>query len=137
MWVSILWDLSFKEKPIKERITLVKDNCCCFKRLLPHLVQNCKSEVKCETCGKAHLGIMHKPPPNNQLPTPITTNCTKVCGKNTYGRSCEKICLAKMYTKERPSDVVPTYVLIDNQSDGSLADERLLNRLNIRGGTSR
>ncbi|KAJ8020558.1 hypothetical protein HOLleu_40182 [Holothuria leucospilota] len=129
---------SFREKPIEERTTLVKDNHLCFKCLLPgHLARNCKSAVKCETCGKTHLSIMHKPTPNNQEPTPVTTNCTKVCGSNSYGRSCAKICLAKVYTSERPNDAVLTYVLIDDQSDGSLVDRKLLDQLKVNGGTSR
>ncbi|XP_071833874.1 uncharacterized protein [Apostichopus japonicus] len=130
---------SFQEKSHEEKTLFVKDNRLCFKCLRPdHFSRNCKSQVKCETCSKGHITIMHRPVPNRESPTAsVTPRCTKVCGRSMQGRSCAKICLAKAYLEDKPEQAVLTYVLIDDQSDGSLINENLLNRLDVTMRKSR
>ncbi|KAJ8031579.1 hypothetical protein HOLleu_24812 [Holothuria leucospilota] len=129
----------FQEKTLEERTSFVKSNRLCFKCLQTgHMARNCKSEVKCETCGKGHVTIMHRTPPNQETPpTSITLNCTKVCGENEQGRSCAKICLAKVYLTGKPEKAALAYVLIDDQSDGSLINGNLLDSLDVTGKKSR
>ena len=146
----------FKEKSPDEKIAVLKENRLCFRCLKPnHLIKNCKTGVRCDLCGKAHVTVMHRPAPSHEVPsasnqTPsatgekenqpwrtVTPKCTRVCGQGREGRSCAKICLAKAYLQEKPERVVTTYVIIDDQSDGSLINENLLDSLEVKLEKSR
>ena len=146
----------FKEKSPDEKIAVLKENRLCFRCLKPnHLIKNCKTGVRCDLCGKPHVTVMHRPAPSHEVPsasnqTPsatgekenqpwrtVTPKCTRVCGQGREGRSCAKICLAKAYLQEKPERVVTTYVIIDDQSDGSLINENLLDSLEVKLEKSR
>lgn len=66
-------------------------------------------------------------------PSRVTTTCTEVCGDKPGGRSCSKICLANIYVNDHPGKKVKAYVLIDDQSNCSLAKPQLFNLLNLDG----
>lgn len=51
----------------------------------------------------------------------VTTSCTEVCGKGQWGRSCSKICLAKIYPEGFKDEAIKVYVILDDQSNRSLA----------------
>ncbi|XP_038063243.1 uncharacterized protein LOC119733951 [Patiria miniata] len=144
----------FCQKSIDEKISFVKENRLCFRCLRAnHIIKNCKTPVRCDICGKSHVTVMHRPAPSQEVPpasnqTPptmkydnrpqiiVTPKCTRVCGNGKEGRSCAKICLAKAYLEEKPDHVITTYVIIDDQSDGSLINENLLERLGVKQNKS-
>ena len=63
----------------------------------------------------------------------VTTSCTEICGGRASGRSCAKICLANIYATDHPDKKVKAYVVIDDQSNCSLAKPRLFDQLNLQG----
>ena len=67
----------------------------------------------------------------------VTNTCTETCGQNSggAGRSCTKICLANVYAESEPDKKVKAYVLIDEQSNYSLARAKLFKKLDIKGTT--
>jgi hypothetical protein len=126
------------------------------------MAKDCKLPVKCTECeSDKHLAALHverKPKPkdpeevqggeqrNGQQdgtdkmdkqqsdePSRITTTCTEICGDKPGGRSCSKICLANIYVNQHPDRKVKAYVLIDDQSNCSLAKPQLFDVLNIDG----
>lgn len=65
-------------------------------------------------------------------PTPIITlNCIAVFGTGQVGRSCSKICLVKIYPKHEPDIAIKAYVMLDDQSNQSLAKSSLFELFNI------
>ena len=63
----------------------------------------------------------------------ITAKCTEICGKRQRGKSCWKICLANVYVNGKPERKIKDYVVIDEQSNYSLAKSDLFNKLNVNG----
>ncbi|XP_060795476.1 uncharacterized protein LOC132898102 [Neoarius graeffei] len=53
--------------------------------------------------------------------TDVRTSCTEVCGSGRWGRSCSKICLATVYPKDSKHKAIKAYVILDDQSNHSLA----------------
>jgi hypothetical protein len=129
-----------------------------------HMAKDCKLTIKCSECGSdKHLAALHverpgkpKSPaetqggeqsngqqdgkdetvkPRSEDPSRITTSCTEICGYKPGGKSCSKICLAKVYVKDRPDRKVKVYAVIDDQSNCSLAKPQLLDALNIDGAS--
>ena len=128
-----------------------------------HMAKDYKIPIKCSECGsEKHLSALHvdrREKPNdpdkvhggehkhenqqgrdgsndqqqNDDSSRITTTCTEICGGPPGGRSCSKICLANIYVKEHPERKVKAYVLIDDQSNCSLATPQLFDLLNIDG----
>ena len=58
-------------------------------------------------------------------PAKVTANCTELCGNAVGGKSCSKICPAYVYKNGHPKDKVKVYVVIDDQSNCSLAKPKL------------
>ena len=58
-----------------------------------------------------------------------------MCGQNAggIGRSCAKICLANVYAETTPTEKIRAYVIIDDQSNYSLARGELFQKLHIKG----
>ncbi len=129
-----------------------------------HMAKDCKLTIKFSECGSdKHLAALHverpgkpKSPaetqggeqsngqqdgkdetvkPRSEDPSRITTSCTEICGYKPGGKSCSKICLAKVYVKDRPDRKVKVYAVIDDQSNCSLAKPQLLDALNIDGAS--
>lgn len=54
--------------------------------------------------------------------SPVTTSsCTEICGEGLRGKSCSKICLANVHPKGHPELKKKMYVMLDDQSNLSLA----------------
>ena len=151
---------AFRAKPIEERKSLIRKHCLCFRCLASasHMAKDCKTSVKCSECGSdKHLAALHV----NHLPKPtdpetdhggenrnddggeeereqappehITASCTQICAGKPGGRSCSKICLANVFSKEHPEKKIKMYVAIDDQSNCSLAKPELFDLLDKNG----
>lgn len=144
---------AFRNKVIEDRKAFLKKNGICFKccASTAHLAKDCKASVKCEECESTyHVTTMHpskpsqapKDPPSPQADggeaegtntdTPVvSSSCTEVCGNGQFGCSCTKICLAKIYPKNAEQKVINAYVIIDGQSNRSLAKPEFFNLFGI------
>jgi hypothetical protein len=148
---------AFQAKPLDERTTILRKNRVCFRCIAScdHFAKDCKAKVVCTECGSnKHLAALHVDgeqrhggeqvankdqsddganPRQNQHAEEITTKCTEICGNSPGGKSCSKICLANIYVNGHPETKVKAYVVIDDQSNSSLAKSELLDRLNVHG----
>ncbi|XP_061566665.1 uncharacterized protein LOC133420828 [Cololabis saira] len=57
--------------------------------------------------------------------TEVNTSCTEICGPGQWSRSCSKICLARIYPKGSKDMAIKAYVIMDDQSNRSLARPEL------------
>lgn len=65
----------------------------------------------------------------------VNSKCTKVCGQQCGGKSCSKICLANVYINGQPEVKIRAYIVINDQSNCSLAKSELFYKLNVQGET--
>ncbi|XP_054591066.2 uncharacterized protein [Nothobranchius furzeri] len=133
---------TFRNKPIEDRKAFLKQKGVCFKccSSTSHVAKDCNSSVKCLVCESIHHDTAMHPgsqPQFTKAPPPpqenggeredhsgvadVTTSCTEVCGPGQWGRSCSKICLAKVYPKRSKQKAIKAYVILDDQSNRSLA----------------
>lgn len=115
------------------------------------MAKDCTAVVKCSECDSTkHVSAMHPgPPPQSTAPVISSTNggegeegndsrevvsssCTEVCGAEQVGRSCSKICLAKVYHKGCPDKAIKAYIVLDDQSNWSLATSSFFDLFNIQ-----
>ncbi|XP_071950734.1 uncharacterized protein [Antedon mediterranea] len=61
----------------------------------------------------------------------VSTTGTDVCGGIGLSRSCAKICLAKIYLEDNPNTFIKTYIILDDQSNRSLAKSEVFDLFNI------
>lgn len=60
--------------------------------------------------------------PNDEQILAAKPLCTQVCGRGFRGKSCSKICLVNVYPEGRPEESKRIYVILDDQSNVSLAN---------------
>ncbi|XP_040196099.1 uncharacterized protein LOC120929000 [Rana temporaria] len=147
---------AFKDKPIEERKSFLKEHNICFKCCASsdHLARDCKITIRCSLCNSAkHVDALHsdlfkrKPSPgSNPKPTsddggerseqhanPVTTRCTEVCGEGLHSKSCSKICLVRVFPEGCPQNSIKMYAILDDQSNRSLASPGFFDLFNIHG----
>ncbi|XP_028407859.1 uncharacterized protein LOC114530488 [Dendronephthya gigantea] len=144
---------AFLAKPLAEKTKIVKENGVCFRCLASceHCAKDCQTKVTCTECDSdKHLAALHSeahpknggelPPKSNETKEDtheeITTKCTELCGNTRGGKSCSKICLANVYLHGNPGHKLKAYVVIDDQSNSSLAKPELFDVLNVHGQTT-
>ncbi|KAG7482904.1 hypothetical protein JOB18_033440 [Solea senegalensis] len=145
----------FRSKPLEERKAFLKENGICFKccSSTTHLAKNCKVALKCSECdSEDHVAALHPGPPpwgteNKNSPSQyggegegpgsaVTSRCTEVCSRGQSFRSCSKICLVKVYPKAHPDRATNVYILLDDQSNRSLARSEFFDLFQIKGSHS-
>lgn len=145
----------FQEKSLEERKAFLKENGICFRCCMSslHIAKNCKAHVKCTDCGsERHDTVLHQEPTalvkdlsphtdhggegNLGSSSGISSHCTQVCGGDLAGRSCSKICLAKVYPSGCPDKAVKLYAIIDDQSNRSMARSELFDMFGIQSPSS-
>ena len=150
-----------RSKPYCERMDLLAQHHICFRCLSSscHTAKDCTFIPECGIChSDRHVTALHidEPKQGSQVfnkaekkhgeeqamgnsqgtePPPVTNRCTEICCPNLgeIGRSCAKICLADVYVQGAPNDRIRTYVIIDVQSNYSLARAKLFQKLDIKG----
>ena len=136
----------FQSMPLTDRLQILKKNKGCFKCCgLGHMRQECKATVKCQSCGSdCHPTALHvhgeeKQPklPANELTVKaeeqVNAKCTQICRGGVVGKSCAKMVLVKVFPSGKPEKAVKLYVIIDDQSNRSLARSELFDKLGIGG----
>ena len=150
-----------RSKPYCERMDLLAQHHICFRCVSSssHIAKDCTFTPECGIChSDRHVTALHidEPEQGSQVfnkaekkhgeeqatgnsqgtePPAVTNRCTEVCGPNSggIGRSCAKICLADIYVQGAPNDRIRTYVIIDDQSNYSLARAKLFQKVDIKG----
>ncbi len=150
----------FAKKPYKERLNLVRRKRLCDNCLKPsHMAYACRFEAKCkkQDCGRKHNTLLHSPETINQAKdkgdedhavskkTPVSVigagkkpdNSVKdnfdkgTCNSMVTAR---KVCLRVVPVKVHgPTEQIETWALLDNGSDVTLCDRRLVDRLRLKG----
>lgn len=144
---------SFRAKTFQERIDILKEQKRCFKCCAPnHLAKDCQTPLKCGECdSERHCSAMHpdtslppqpsSPPQTDTvaqggLPLEVTSRCTKVCGKGNLPRSCSKVCLVRVFPQGQPKRSIKMYVIIDDQSNRSLARSEFFHLFKVESSLS-
>nr|XP_021331373.1 uncharacterized protein LOC110439581 [Danio rerio] len=143
---------TFRNKLLDDRKAFLKEKGICFKccSSISHHAKECKSFVKCFECNSTNHDTAMHPGPSPQvvksLPpsqedggegednsdmTSVNTSCTEVCGPGQWGRSCSKICLVKLYPKGNKDMATKAYVILDDQSNRSLARPEFFELFNL------
>lgn len=131
---------SFREKPLEERFAFLKEKRICFKCCLAttETAKNCRFVTKCSECGsEKHISALHPGPALkaqevasssqhggeevSTAPAEVEAQCTEVCKGDFSNKSSSKISLVKVYPKDHPEKALKVYVILDAQSNRSLA----------------
>ncbi|XP_041461181.1 uncharacterized protein LOC121412436 [Lytechinus variegatus] len=138
----------FKLKPYEDRFKLAQKVRVCFNCLLPsHMAKNCTSEGRCrkEGCQKKHHTLLHSSTKQSsrtattgagereEIPPEPVSDVTEA-GQCHSVSSRKKVCLRAVPVKVRGKDKdVFTWALLDQGSDVSLCDRKLVEELGIQG----
>ena len=127
------------------------------------MAKNCKASIKCSECqSDKHASALHVGVPikdgqlteakeesrneeneyklegearnhGEEASKSIPAKCMEICGNRQKGKSCSEICLTKVYVNGQPERKIKAYVVIDEQSNCSLAKSNLFDKLNVNG----
>ncbi|XP_032401557.1 uncharacterized protein LOC116707960 [Xiphophorus hellerii] len=115
-----------------------------------HTARDCQTIVKCTECtSDRHSSALHpgqapwvkdtQPPikhggePEPIQTSEVTSQCTSVCGEDRAVKNCSKICLARVYPKGESDKAIKAYVIIDEQSNRSLAHSSFFDTFGVQG----
>ena len=144
----------FRSKTLDERKNLLSQHGVCFRCVASsnHHAKNCTAVIKCSECqSDKHTSALHPGSPNNPVTrskeqgdtqlhgeeaSNFTTTCTEMCGSISGSKSCSKICLANVYSRDHPGNKIKAYAIIDDQSNCSLGTSRLFELLNLGGDST-
>lgn len=141
---------AFRKRMLTERKNLLKEYRRCFRCCSPsHMARDCFVSIKCIDCDSdKHCTAMHPDPAlsfstpakqelhttrQDNVTTEVTSRCTEVCGENAQMRSCAKICLVRVFPQEQRERAILMYVIIDDQSNRSLAKGEFFQLFGIQG----
>ncbi len=143
----------FRVKPLDERKTYLKDLSICFRCCgsNKHMARECETAVKCRECNSDHhVSAMHPGPApwaegapvkeqeqggesEGDVSSEVTSKCTEICGKAPRPKSCSKICLVDVFPSDCPEQSERMYVVLDDQSNRSLAKSAFFKLFGING----
>ena len=137
---------TFKDLAHDERKQHAYEKKLCFRCLGHHSANQCTSKQKCNSCKGSHITLMHQDRPvtsNNSTndrtdhykkfsskeTTRPQTLCTSVC-KNGVSKICSKTVPVELRTVGNAYSV-SCLAIIDEQSNNTFVDERIIKMLNI------
>jgi len=136
---------AFRSKSIGDRRKILKENGICFKCLesRDHLSRECTKTIFCQECTSSyhstgmHFGDssklkteqVHGGEPSKH--TVVQANCMEICKGDFSGKSCAKILPVYISHNDNSSKRIKTYIILDEQSNRSLARKELFNAFNI------
>ena len=125
---KVFLKLSLQEK--RKKIMELRICFLCFK---DHMMKDCTANVKCKVCEGKHATLFHidnahkqnldfkeKEIPNNHI------LCTNQERNELKLKNCSKTVLVEIFLEDKPLDIVRGYVIIDDQSNCTLADPKLM-----------
>ncbi|XP_053381698.1 uncharacterized protein LOC128549197 [Mercenaria mercenaria] len=127
-----------KCKSEEERQKFLFENKLCYRCYSgDHQARDCKvSQKKTEQHGgerqRSSAGRNDRLQSTDQKQK-VDNKCAEICGDNIVGKSCAKIMLVYIYTKDNPDNYVQCYATVDEQSNRCLAKPELFQLLNVTG----
>lgn len=145
----------FREMPLDERKRILKAHNICFKCCASnkHVARNCEANTRCSECDSdKHPTVLHPTPPpwSSSSTNPssvhggereespeaaVVSKCTEVCGEGFHSKSCSKICLVNVYPAGNRRECKRMYVMLDDQSNRSLARSEFFEIYGVNGPT--
>ena len=136
--------------PLTKRKNLLSQHRICFHCLATtnHLAKDCATQVKCSEChNDKHVTALHAGPPSKPAAEEVKlkdahqyggepvviSSYTEVCGNTMRGKSCAKMCLVSIHANSQPDNKIKAYMVIDDQSNFSLAKPKLFDLLSLGG----
>ena len=103
----------------------------CFKYLGCHFVRECRSSVSCEECDGPHPTVMHEEKnlvgqPDKSPRQTLHTTARGNRGTTDDPQNCSKTVLVDLCMAGSPERKLRVYAILDDQSNTSLIDERVL-----------
>lgn len=111
----------------------------CFRCLSRgHRSSDCTAVVKCAKCGDdRHPTILHKDKTEatrKDHGEELQAACTSVCqDPSSGGVSCSKIAVVDIFREDRAQEPCRAYAILDDQSNASMIDPNLADRLGATG----
>ncbi|XP_069114175.1 uncharacterized protein [Argopecten irradians] len=141
---------AFLSKSMEDRKQFLRDKKVCFRccESTTHISRDCAAKPPCSECNSdRHCAALHsmrqsKPSSSDNgeeiglvatKDPSVQVNCTQVCGNKFSGKSCAKIVLVNVFHRDRPTERVRLYAMIDDQSNMSLARSEVFDQLGVRG----
>lgn len=135
---------AFSRLPYVERKRMVFDLKICFRCLGPHFISECQAVVKCDTCNKEHVTVMHQSDDYKSSNLHYSRTeagrdsnenkrramCMTLCSNPEKRKNCSKVVLVDISMSEVPNKVLRAYAIIDDQSNTSLVDEKVVKFFN-------
>ena len=132
---------AFEAKSLEARKNFLRDKGLCFKCCdFQHKSRHCREKLACSVCDSdKHTTVMHGDIPqkayggegrlkfSTNIPTTVPdplvveSSCTEICEGVTCGKSCAKILPVFVHPEGHPENSVKVYVILDDQSNRSLA----------------
>ena len=122
---SIRWCRAFRTLSHHEKMQFVekhRDQLCGIC-LSDHQTAKCDADVTCYKCERKHHTYLHKP--DNSPSEIVSVKCTNVCS-SMVSKNCSKTVLADLTMSGVPNKTLRSYIILDEQSNTSLVDERVL-----------
>ncbi|XP_025752713.1 uncharacterized protein LOC109204590 [Oreochromis niloticus] len=146
----------FRSKSLEERKAYLKENNICFKccASFTHLAKDCHKNIQCRECrSENHPTALHPGPApwisessvtareqggeqGEEASQAVTAKCTDICGTTVRAKSCSKICLVRVYPAGQREKAVKAYVVLDEQSNKSLARTEFFELFGVTEGTA-
>ena len=135
----------FLSKSLGEKRKILKQERICWRCATSrqHIASECQETIYCEEChSDSHITAFHPQPAESaatsqadeiQSQVNIKTRCTEVCREEKGSKSCCKMCPAFVYNISKPHKKIKVYIVIDDQSNRSLAKAKLFNDLGENG----
>lgn len=146
----------FRGMLLDDRRKFLRDNGICFRccASVCHQAKNCSTPIKCMECNsEKHVAALHPGPapketrqteaskdhggepsgaPEDPSDSASTSMCTHVCG-GIKGKSCAKMCLVYVYPQGHCPQKRKMYVILNEQSNVSLAKTAFFDVFEIKG----
>ena len=135
----------FKSATVPQRMEILKKHRRCFKCTGAHYAANCVVKVWCSTCKGSHHSLLHRDvqraPKETSRSTPtssageavspeVQSYCTAVCN-DLSPVNCSKTLLVDICHKDNPSVRVRAYAILDEHSNTTLIDDKLVGLLDL------
>lgn len=123
----------FKERPVIERRAYVKENALCYGCLKRgHSVKDCRQRHSCDICSGRHPTALHDDNfgKEDDMVTPQESDAaTSLRVAANTNLLTSMILPVWVSARNRPSDEILVYALLDSQSDTTFIDQSVCDRL--------